>query len=147
MGRGPGSTPDFAPVNDLARVRPRASATPRPSAIRRPCRRDAIDPRQVAAALRRLPSSPLTIPWRGWKRILRRTMREMISDRVPLVAAGCAFYATLAPPPAVSILVSIDGLVFDLMTVEPHPQVLRDLTPASTSHPISHRVHERVSKP
>jgi len=107
-------------------------------------RRDVIDPRQAAAApnaaaLGRLPSSPLAIPWRGWNRILSSTMREMISDRVPLMAAGYAFHATLALPPAISILVSICGLVFDPVTVEPHRQVLRDLMPAFAFHLISQR--------
>lgn len=127
----------------------RDSPIPQPRPI---SRRDLADPGEAiaapdAAALGRFASSPLAIPWRGWKRILRRTAREMVSGRVSLVAAGCAFYATLALFPAISILVSIYGLVFDPVTVEPHLQILRDLIPSSAFNLISHRVHELVSKP
>ncbi len=115
-------------------------------------RRDVIDPVQAAAApeaaaLGRLADSPLDIPWRGWKRVLRRAVQEMISDQVPLVAAGCAFYATLALFPAISILVSIYGLAFDPVTVAPHLQVLQDLIPSSVFELFAQRVHELVTKP
>jgi hypothetical protein len=50
------------------------------------------------AAFGRHATRPSHIPWR----VIRRTYREMISDRISLVAAGCAFYATLAVFPAIS---------------------------------------------
>ncbi len=53
-----------------------------------------------AVALGRLANSPAEIPWAGWRAVLRRTLWEMLTDRVSLVAAGCAFYGTLALFPA-----------------------------------------------
>ncbi len=115
-------------------------------------RSDVIEPALAMASpeadrLGRNANSPVDIPWPGWKRVLRRTMREMISDRVSVVAAGCAFYATLALFPAISMLVSIYGLVFDPASVEPQLAVLQDLLPPSAYLLISERVHMLVVKP
>ena len=100
-----------------------------------------------AAALGRRAVSPGDIPWRGWKLVLRRTAREIASDRLSLVAAGCAFYATLALFPAISMLVSLYGLAFDPQTVEPQLQVLRSLLPPAAFLLISDRVHTLVTAP
>jgi len=100
-----------------------------------------------AAGLGRLASRPVDIPWSGWKRVIIRTAREVITDRMSLCAAGCAFYATLALFPAISMLISIYGLVFDLQTVGPQLAVLQDLLPPSAFHLIADRVQMLVSKP
>ncbi len=100
-----------------------------------------------AVALGRQARIPVQIPWAGWKQVLVRTFSAMISDRIGLAAAGCAFYATLALFPAISTLVSIYGLVFDPATVEPQLRVLRDLLPRPAFQLISDRVHTLVSKP
>jgi membrane protein len=115
-------------------------------------RGDMTDPagaasRPDAKALGRLARRPTQIPWSGWKRVLRRTAREVATDRISLVAAGCAFYATLALFPAISMLVSIYGLVFDPATVGPQLAVLRDLLPPSAYQLIADRVQVLVSKP
>ncbi len=115
-------------------------------------RGDMTDPSAATAepdALRmgRMARRPTQIPWSGWKRVLRRTAREVATDRISLVAAGCAFYATLALFPAISMLVSIYGLVFDPSTVGPQLAVLRDLLPPSAYQLIADRVQVLVSKP
>jgi membrane protein len=100
-----------------------------------------------AIALGRLANSPGEIPWRGWRAVIRRTFWEMLTDRVSLVAAGCAFYGTLALFPAMSMLVSIYGLLFDPVTAEPQLALLRDLLPPSAFSLIADRVHMLVTKP
>jgi membrane protein len=100
-----------------------------------------------AVALGRHAEGPADIPWPGWKAVLKRVFIEMLTDRVSLVAAGCAFYATLALFPAISMLISIYGLMFDPATVEPQLEVLRALLPPSAWQLISERVHMLVSKP
>ena len=100
-----------------------------------------------AAALGRLATAPARIPWRGWKQVLRRTFAEMISDRISLAAAGCAFWATLALFPALSTLISVYGLAFDPATVEPQLQVLARLLPPAAFSLIGARVHQLVSQP
>lgn len=98
-------------------------------------------------AIGRLANAPASIPWRGWKQVLRRTLAEMISDRMSLAAAGCAFWATLALFPALSTLISVYGLAFDPATVEPQMQVLARLLPPAAFSLIGARVHQLVSQP
>jgi membrane protein len=100
-----------------------------------------------AARLGRLARHPMEIPWSGWQRVIARAVREVITDRMSLCAAGCAFYATLALFPTISMLVAIYGLVFDPTTVAPQMAVLRDLLPPSAFQLIADRVHMLVSKP
>lgn len=100
-----------------------------------------------AAALGRLAHTPGEIPWRGWKAVLRRTFNEMISDRISLVSAGCAFYATLALFPAISMLVSIYGLAFDPSTVLPQLEVMRNLLPPAGYAMVADRITQLVSQP
>ena len=95
----------------------------------------------------RFADGPASIPWRGWRRVIRRTAIEMLTDRVSLVAAGCAFYGTLALFPVLSMLISIYGLAFDPVTVEPQLETLRDLVPPSAYALIADRVHELVLHP
>jgi len=95
----------------------------------------------------RLAGRPTDIPWSGWRSVLIRTAREMVTDRMSLCAAGCAFYATLALFPAITMMVSIYGLVFDPRTVGPHLAVLRDVLPQTAYQLIADRVHVLVTKP
>jgi membrane protein len=101
---------------------------------------------QRDAAVGRRAIHPSDIPWRGWLQVMRRTYLEIMSDRISLVAAGCAFYATLALFPAITMLISIYGLVFDPTTVEPQLQVVRELLPPAAFTLIADRVHTLVSQ-
>ncbi len=78
--------------------------------------------------------------------VLRRTMRVMVSDRMSLSAAGCAFYATLALFPAITMLVFIYGLVFNPATVEPQLKNLHALLPPPAYALIADRVHALVTR-
>ncbi len=100
-----------------------------------------------AQALGRLAESPAEIAWPGWRAVLHRTMVEMLTDRVSLVAAGCAFYATLALFPAISMLISVYGLLSDPATVLPQLGVLQDLLPPPAFKLIADRVQDLVGKP
>jgi membrane protein len=57
--------------------------------------------------------SPTDIPAGGWKDIGKRVLAEVKDDKVPVVAAGLAFYTLLAVFPALIAFVSIYGLVAD----------------------------------
>jgi membrane protein len=74
------------------------------------------------------------------------TLRESTTDRVSLAAAGCAYYATFALFPAISMLISVYGLVFDVQSVEQQLQLLRGLLPAPAFALIDERVHQVVSQ-
>lgn len=95
--------------------------------------------------LGRQATSPYQIPWKGWKRVIARTYTEVSSDRIGLIAAGCAFWATLALFPSISMLVSLYGLVFDPVTVEPQLSTMREFLPPAAFQLIAERVHTLVS--
>lgn len=84
---------------------------------------------------------------RRWRRVIVGAFQESTTDQVSLAAAGCAFYATMALFPAISVLISVYGLVFDVMTVEGQLQVLRDVLPPPAFQMIDDRVRELVSQP
>jgi len=91
---------------------------------------------------------PATRPGqRPWLIVLRATGKRMVSDQAGLVAAGCAFYATLALFPAITMLVFIYGLMFDPVTVEPQLQVMEKLLPPEAFGLIAERVHLLVAQP
>jgi membrane protein len=97
------------------------------------------------ARLGRTARAPSQIPWAGWKQILVRAYKEVVSDQVSLMASGCAFWATLALFPAISMLVSLYGLVFDPRTVEPQLEIIRDFLPPAAFTLIDTRVHSLVA--
>ncbi len=65
----------------------------------------------------------------GWRRRARRLARRIGAHRTGQVAAGCAFYATLALVPAASMLISVFGLAFDPHQLEPQFELLGPLLP------------------
>ena len=82
-----------------------------------------------------------------WWSISLRTIEASTGDQVSLAAAGCAFYATLSLFPAISMLISVYGLVFDPSSVVPQLAVLRDLLPAPAFLLIEDRVMQLVAQP
>ena len=93
-------------------------------------------------ALGRHAGRPSEIPSRGWWAVLRRTAREAVSDEVGMAAASCGFYAMLALFPAISVAISLYGLVADPVAVEGQLAALRDVMPNSTYELIASRVHD-----
>ena len=79
-------------------------------------------------------------------RALRRAFGRMHCHRNTLAAAGCAFYATLALFPALTLLLSLYGLAFSLRGVEPQLGLLRDFVPAEAHTLIVREVHALVTR-
>lgn len=79
-----------------------------------------------------------------WRLVLSLTIRAAMTDRISMTAAGCAFYATLALFPAISMLVSIYGLFLDPVTAERQLAVLATLLPGPAYTLIAGRVHHLV---
>jgi membrane protein len=65
---------------------------------------------------------------------------------VSLAAAGCAFYATLALFPAISMLISIGGLVLNPVTAEQQLSVLSGLVPPPALSLIGERAHQLATQ-
>jgi membrane protein len=82
-----------------------------------------------------------------WRRVIVGALRESTTDRVALAAAGCAFYATLALFPAITVLISLYGLAFNVSAVEQQLGTVRELMPAPAFELIDNRVRELVSQP
>jgi len=90
---------------------------------------------------------PTASPRPRWRRILRETLREMVTDKAALVAAGCAFYGTLALFPAITMVIFVYGLAFDPVTVEPQLKLLENQMPPEAYSLIAGRVHVLVTQP
>jgi membrane protein len=61
---------------------------------------------------------PGDIPSRGFMDVGKRVMAEIKADNIPVVAAGCAFYAWVALIPALIALIMIYGLVASEATIQ-----------------------------
>lgn len=81
-----------------------------------------------------------------WHMLLVRTFSAATTDRMSLAAAGCAFYATLALFPGISMLISIGGLILNPRTAEQQLGVLSGLLPAPALGLIVDRVHQLVAR-
>ena len=86
----------------------RTDQTPAPG---RPGGRQAGPPPPAVAG--RGADSPADIPAPGWKAIAKRTLKQLKTDNVSLIAAGAAFYVFLALVPALVAVISLYGLVAD----------------------------------
>ncbi len=82
----------------------------------------------------------------AWHGLIGRTLRASTTDRVSLAAAGCAFYATLALFPAISMLISIGGIILDPATTQQQLILLSDLLPPPAFGLIEDRVHQLVGQ-
>jgi membrane protein len=81
------------------------------------------------------------------KRAILTAGKATATQRVSLVAAGCAFYATLALFPTITMLISLYGLVFDPDTVQPQLHYLQQFMPPAAYSLISDRIQSLVSAP
>ena len=86
-------------------------------------------------------------PPRAWPAALLRTFWRIQSHRTGLVAAGWAFYATLALFPALSMLVSLYGLIFDPASVAGQMELLEGLLPPDAYTLIDRQVIDLVGRP
>lgn len=85
--------------------------------------------------------------WRHTRAVTVAAIQASITDRMSLAAAGCAFYATMALFPAISMLISVYGLVFDRGAVASQLELLSGLLPPPAYALIEARVHQLVSQP
>lgn len=85
-------------------------------------------------------ATPMRIPWRGWKDILRRTYAEISADRLLLIAAGVVFYAMLAVVPAITALVSLYGLFAKASSINTHLGFIAGLLPGGAYELISEQI-------
>lgn len=73
--------------------------------------------------------APRHIPARGWKDIVKRTVKEFRDDNVALVAAGMTFYALLAFFPGLTAFVALYGLFAEVSDAREQLAALRGVLP------------------
>lgn len=97
----------------------------------------------MAEAMRRTrgPDSPGAVLKRRWRPVLRQVKNETSEDKLPLVAAGVAFYAMLALVPALIAAISIFGLVVDPQQVEGMMGQLGQVMPGTASQLVEQQLH------
>jgi membrane protein len=97
---------------------------------------------QIALAME-IPVGVLSAVQR-WRQVLVGTAHAATTDRISMTAAGCAFYATLALFPAISMLMSIYGLIERPYTAERQLSVLSEIMPGPAFMLIEDRVYHLV---
>jgi membrane protein len=112
-----------------------------PGDLARPEVRRSLDPELGHDA-----RSPTEIPRRAWWVVVKRVAAETVSDHMTTNAASCAFYAMLALFPAISVLISLYGLILDPLTVETQLHPLRDVLPPAAYDMVAQRVHDLAAK-
>src|SRR6185437_7021027 len=81
--------------------------------------------------------------WMRWTS-LPADILQAAADRGSMISAGCPFYATLALHPAISMLISVYGLMLRPFTAERRLAVLSEMIPGSIFALIDVRVHYLV---
>ncbi|HEX5659787.1 MAG TPA: YihY/virulence factor BrkB family protein, partial [Polyangiales bacterium] len=90
---------------------------------------------------------PWQIAFDDWKLIVKRLVNDIAEDRISLVAAALAFWATLALFPALIALVSLFGLVAKPELIEAGMTKLSDLLPPGARELLQDQLHALVSTP
>lgn len=72
---------------------------------------------------------PFSIPLKGWWQVAQRVWSESARDNLPVVAAGCAFYALFAVFPALSALIALYGLTTDPASIDQQFSMLSSVLP------------------
>jgi membrane protein len=77
-------------------------------------------------------TTPVHIPWRGWKDIFIRTYHEVQNDRLLSLAAGVVFYSLVALFPAIAAGVSIYAFFSNASSIANHVSLVADIVPGAS---------------
>ena len=75
----------------------------------------------ATSARGRAAAHPGDFPARSWRRVVGRVWAGIGRDRLSIIAAGVAFFATLAIFPAIAAMIALYGLVADPAQVADEP--------------------------
>ena len=81
----------------------------------------------------RTAASPIDMPAKAWRAILKRVWFKTGTDNIGLMAAGVAFYAFLSIVPLFGALIMTYGLIADPASVATHMHTIIDLVPADAA--------------
>jgi len=77
-------------------------------------------------------TTPVHIPWRGWKDIFIRTYHEVQNDRLLALAAGVVFYSLVALFPAIAAGVSVYAFFSNASSIANHVSLAADIVPGAS---------------
>jgi membrane protein len=77
-------------------------------------------------------TTPVHIPWRGWKDIFIRTYHEVQDDRLLSLAAGVVFYSLVALFPAIAAGVSVYAFFSNAASIANQLSLMADVVPAAS---------------
>jgi membrane protein len=77
-------------------------------------------------------TTPVHIPWRGWKDIFIRTYHEVQDDRLLSLAAGVVFYSLVALFPAIAAGVSVYAFFSNAASIANHLSLAADIVPGAS---------------
>ena len=87
------------------------------------------------------PDSPAQVPAAGWRDVLRRTAKEMVADRITIIAAGIAFYWFLAIFPLLFAAIGLLDVVNAApSTVETVKDAIRQALPGDAATILTNAV-------
>ena len=89
---------------------------------------------------------PQNIPWKGWKQISKRVIKNLGIHHVRVISAGVAFFFFMSIFPILASMVSIYGLVTDLAEIEEQISMLVYVLPAEAQNILSEFLTNLVSK-
>jgi len=95
----------------------------------------------------RFASQPHQMTWLGWRDVFWRSVSEASEDRLLSFAASVAFYALLAIVPALSVLISIYGLIGDPSGVVSQIQPFTSILPNSARDLIIEQATRLAAQP
>ncbi|GGC12374.1 YihY/virulence factor BrkB family protein [Cellulomonas carbonis] len=90
-------------------------------------------------------TSPREIPLRGWWQVVRRAVVRSAQDRVPLVAAGVAFFGFLAIFPTLIAAVLLYGLVADPTDLDGHVRQVAEVLPPDATRLVGQQLTDLVA--
>jgi len=88
---------------------------------------------------------PADFPARSWRRVFARVWRGIGRDHLSIVAAGVAFFGTLAIFPAIAALIALYGLVADPAQVGESLKAARPVLPPDVFDIIEDQVGQLVA--
>lgn len=108
--------------------------------------REHLRGRSAGAERGREARTPREIPARGWWDILKRVKAEVARDNLSLIAAGVAFYALLAIPPALAAGIALWGLVADPQSIQAQITQLSNALPAEAARTFNDQLRSVAAR-
>jgi membrane protein len=90
---------------------------------------------------------PGRMPWRGWRRVIRRVVRRLGVEGLSTAAGGVAFFALMSLFPAIVAAVLIYGIFADPGIVREHLALIRHLIPTSAYKVLEDQITALVTRP